>query len=493
MMITFSKKVLTGIFLVFAAVTCCLLFFRMPTLIFAIYAALALVLANRLGDRGFIVFVIAGTLLIRLAYVATVDTQPESDFKLLYDAAVSFAKGDYSFNRLFYFQEWAYQTGFVIYQGIIIRIFGEAAGIAALKILNCIWNTGITLLIYLIAKNFFSERSSRLAAVFYLGFVFPVTFVSILSNQHISGFLILLGVYVLIDRKVIKMKPMFRSIVAGFLLAVGNIMRPEALIVIASLAVYFFVLLFRAGDRRERIAAVVQFLAVLIVYFAVNGAASWAIAQSGINPYGLNNNNIYWKFVVGLNYEKRGSYNEQDYRLVYGNNLSPAERKELEKNIIAERLGIGPLKMVRLFAMKIESLWCDSALHWSYDYLLKYGKVIDLRFCQIRFSDIDAVMTDLNELFIFTAMILSFAGILSMRRDKTDDRLIIPVAVLVVSFIIYLFIEVQPRYAYLLQPFLFVLSGSGWEMLGRLDAAPIRQAWAELAEHARKGTGSHKG
>lgn len=481
MVLKLIKKSLAFFFVVFIGAICFLMIFRVPTAIYLAYVVLSLFLVYRTSGKSFIILLVLGSFLIRLAYISIIDTPLESDFKLLYEAAVLFSRGDYSFNQYYYFKEWAYQTGFVIYQGIVVRIFGQAGGIIALKVLNCFWNTGITLLIYLIARNFFKEQSSRLVSVLYMGFIFPVTFVSVLSNQHISTFLILLGLYFLIDQRLIRMRPLPRGLIAGFLLALGNILRPEALIVMSSLLAYFLILLLRAGNRRQRMERIMQGLAVFLIYLAVNSLASQAIIESGINPEGLKNNNIYWKFVVGLNYESKGRYNEQDEKLIERGILPMEEMKELEKNLIRERLGIGPFKMANLFLQKIQTFWCDSALDWSYNHILRPNKPVRLFFNPVRFSDIDAVLKDLNELFIYTAMTLSLLGMITRRKSLMDDGLVIPAAILVVSFVIYLFIEVQPRYAYLQQPFLFILGGAGWDFLSdRLNAATLKPVWERL-------------
>lgn len=482
-MIKAIKWTLTCMLIIFLGAICFLMVFRMATAIFIVYTALALILVKRIGNRGFIIFIILGTFLIRLIYICTVNTPLDSDFELLYEAAVLFSQGDYSFGQQVYFQEWAYQTGFVIYQGLVIKIFGQAGSILALKILNCIWNTGITLLIYLIARNFFGEKPSRLASVLYSGFVFPVTFVSVLSNQHISTFFIMLALYFLLDKRVIRLRSLFRSLIAGFLLALGYIMRPDALIVMASLAVYFFVLLLRAENMRQKLEKAMQFLAVSLTFLALTRLASYAIRESGINGQGLKNNNFYWKFMVGLNYDSGGRYNEQDYQLVYGGNKSIEEKKELEKALIRERLGINPLKLANLFLQKIQNMWCENALDWSYKHLLESDRTVNLLFSHVRFSDVDAVLKDLNELFIYASMILSLLGTLAWRKARMHDGLLIPVAILAASFVLYLFIEVQPRYAYMQQPFLFILSGFGLEIIYRaFNGFSLGQVWARLRD-----------
>lgn len=236
----------------------------------------------------------------------------------------------------------------------------------------------------------------------------------------------------------------------------------------------------------ERIA---QCLVVVLIYLAVNSMASQAIIKSGINDQGLKNNNVYWKFVVGLNYESKGSYNEKDYKLMYESNLSLEEKKELQKDLILKRLRIDPLKLVNLFMVKIQTMWCDSALDWSYKHILMSNRVVYLFSNPVKFSDIDAVLKDLNELFIYTAIGLSLLGMLTRWKSQMKDELLIPVTILVISFVIYLFIEVQPRYAYLQQPFMFILSGAGLEiLLYRLNGFNLKQAWARLWKCAKEGS-----
>ena len=60
--------------------------------------------------------------------------------------------------------------------------------------------------------------------------------------------------------------------------------------------------------------------------------------------------------------------------------------------------------------LKIQTMWCDSALDWSYKHILMSNKVVYLFSNPVKFSDIDAVLKDLNELYIYTAIGLSLLG-----------------------------------------------------------------------------------
>ena len=71
----------------------------------------------------FSVFLFALSLLIHGAAVALLTTPIESDFALQYEASQQFARGDYSFQETAYFQRWGYQTGLVIWQGTLLKLW----------------------------------------------------------------------------------------------------------------------------------------------------------------------------------------------------------------------------------------------------------------------------------------------------------------------------------------------------------------------------------
>lgn len=480
MLLKFFRNTLTGSFLIIFCLAVFLLIFRIPTVIFAIYIVFALFATYRLKDKWFLVFLLLGAFIIRFIYINIVHTPPESDFKLMYDAAVLLSKGDYSFSQSRYFMDWGYQTGFVAYQGTVIQLFGEAHAIYILKTLNCLWNTGLTLLIYLIAKNHFKEKSARLASVLYMGLTFSITFVSVLSNQHISIFLIVLGIFFLIDTRILRMKPLFRSLLAGTFIALGNIMRPEGLIIITSLMVYFAILFIRSNNK-QRLKVVISAAGLFVIYIALNLLFSHIIIDKGINASGLKNNNFYWKFVTGLNYESKGTYNDQDVNLVLSSQMTKDERENLEIKLIRERLSIGPLKLGNLFVNKIQELWCDNPMVWSYNYILRSENPVHLLGNPVKFSDIDAVLQDVQELFTLTVLVLCLIGVLK-RRKSFDDAVFIYIAILVISFFLYLFIEVQPRYVYLQEIFLFILGGAGLDVLSdKFNKSGMKSALKSLA------------
>lgn len=444
---TLGKAVL-GIYLFVFAVIAAIIGVNVPFAIFLAYSLICFLISFKLDIKGkyfgLILFALAFT--FRVACILYIKTPPQSDFKVLYNAAHSYAAGDYSFNKLNYFFDWAYQTSFVIYQGIVIKIFGTGHALVALKLLNAIYSSASCLLIYLVARNFVSDKTARFSSLLCAGLIFPLTFATVLSNQHLSTYLALLGLFIITDKK-IKLNGMLRHVLAGFLIGLSNVIRPEGILIIGALLVAYLIRLIKpANEKRREIA--VSFLILLAIYLGTNFMASQAVIYSGVNPAGLTNNNVLWKFVEGLNYETKGTYSPKDTEIVYENDLSNQERKELEMSMIRERLAMGPKKWVQLFINKQFFLWSDTPIFWTYGYLEDTKKSINLCGLQIPFSEVTDTLDDTHSMQMSILIILSLIGALKSFRDEINGRLLIYYLIVLFTAGIYTIIEVQTRYVY---------------------------------------------
>ena len=73
------------------------------------------------------------SIVIRLIVVLLLNFPQLTDFSILLEAAKSFAKGNFDFQNTSDFTTWAYQTGFVIYEGLVLKLFNN---VLILKLLN---------------------------------------------------------------------------------------------------------------------------------------------------------------------------------------------------------------------------------------------------------------------------------------------------------------------------------------------------------------------
>ena len=102
-------------------------------------------------------------LAIALGVVFLFGAQPVQDFKTMYDAACQLARGSREYLQTDYFYNWAYQTGFVAYEALVARLFGE--GLLPLQVLNAVRMAGTGCLVYGIARRFLPETGAMAASL----------------------------------------------------------------------------------------------------------------------------------------------------------------------------------------------------------------------------------------------------------------------------------------------------------------------------------------
>lgn len=294
--------------------------------------------------KNFPLFLVIFSLLTKIIAVIVLDIPIQVDYKYMYDASICVINGDFSFVNTLYFSNWGYQLGHVLYQALMLMIFNN---VLFLRILNCVFSTVITLLIYLILKKFTSEKSARIMSLVYCISLYPIYLNAILGNQPLSLMLILIGIYFLLTKK----NDFVHLIVVGILIGLGNIERPEGIIYLLTIFIYHIFTL-------KNVKLILKNTAIIVLsYVVVTQAASFILIRSGVNEIGFKNNDPLWKFLVGFNYDYNGKINPEDYQYTV--------TKELEKETLINRLKDFN-KMPNLFYQKIKILWLYDDLEDSF-------------------------------------------------------------------------------------------------------------------------------
>ena len=134
---------------------------------------------------------------IRLVFIIIFNVPQVYDFATLLDASHMFSRGDFSFSSWFHFHTWGYQTGFVIYQGILLKLFNSEF---LLKLLNVIYSSCLVYLVYSFGKRISNEKSARLVSLLYMIFPFYVFLDSVMVNHHLASLLMYLGIVFLLKK-----------------------------------------------------------------------------------------------------------------------------------------------------------------------------------------------------------------------------------------------------------------------------------------------------
>ena len=384
------------------------------------------------------------SIVIRLIVVLLLNFPQLTDFSILLEAAKSFAKGNFDFQNTSYFTTWAYQTGFVIYEGLVLKLFNN---VLILKLLNIIYSSTLVVLIYQIGKKICTEKSARMASLLYMFFPFSIYMNTILANHHIATFLTYIGIFLLLKEN----KKLKHYILAAILISFGNIMRPEGTIIVFAFILYEIFKL-----QKGKIKQIIKYTSVFVVVYLVIGvSASLIITQTGINKQGLKNNNPEWKFVLGFNYDSCGYYNEED-------TIYLSDRKK-EREVIKERIMVNPIKMTQLMTCKIDNFWLQSDI--SVKHNMYITKKINILGMKINFMDIEKIFITFNKLLYLLTLFAGLTGIIYNRKKIIKSSAFFFVILMMVTFGVYLLIEIQPRYAYFIQVSIFILSTYGYDML----------------------------
>lgn len=402
------------------------------------------------GDRATAIILFAVRFGLAMAVILLVGAQPVQDFNTMYTAAQELAQGGRGYLDNIYFFNWAYQTGFVVYESLILRLFGP--GQLPLQVMNSIWLGGIGILVYRIALRLLPRKAAVAASVLYAVYPAPYFLAAVLTNQHIAAFFFYLALYLLVRRE--ELSPP-QAALAGAVIALGNVMRPIGVIlVLAALCWRAGRLLLGIEKGRARAAGALVLLAVS--YQAVFSLFSGAVAWSGINPEGLVNNQPMWKFVLGLNQESSGTWNRADYEAYLF--LPTQQADQAMRETVKARLEAGPAALGRLAVRKSAVMWGDNEyMFWGFGHLdgqKKLGPLTVDQYTQV------LARGDKGVYIAAFALALAGAAVL-LRRGTRGGPALLLAFLLCGYYAVHLIVEVQSRYRYFLMPAVFLLAGVG--------------------------------
>lgn len=431
------------------------LYYGLPCLF--LFGAAAL-LPNRPHAPMFGMALFLAALLLKGAMAALFQTQPESDFSLFYAAAQQLAQGNNLLNETPYFQCWAYQSGFVAWMALWIKFFG--ADVAFFKGMNVLLSALTHLLIYLFARRFASERGARVAALAFL--FYPGTFflIPLLTNQHLSEFLLLAALWVCTLPAASARRRALQSAAGGLLLALSNFIRPTAAVVLLAAAGYGLIQFVESTRGERRKAGGMLFF--LLSYGLVWAALSGAVQITGLNQNGLTSQAPEWKFILGLNEATAGQYNSADEAAVFGPN---GPRQEVLRALLRERISLPPNRMFALFWRKIEQMWGSfEDTFW----LFTRGFWDELNTSGIG----TAVLYWMDKLrrlscgYYMVAGVLAGVGAFSqLKRRSLPESAALAMLTALAYFCAHLFIEIQVRYRSTMTLFLMLLTAPGADVI----------------------------
>lgn len=422
------KKIIPWFLLLFISILIFISSFENGILLSLLSLIIIYLFVDKVKIKNFTLFLILFSLITKLAAVIVLKIPLRGDYYLMYHASKSVLRGDLSFANDGYFGVFGYQLFNVFYQSLILKIFKYGF---TLKILNCIYSSIITLLIYKISKKVSNEKAARISSLIYGVALYPIYLNTIYGNQQLSLMLILLGVYLVLEKDN-KIKYL---LLAGLLLGIGNLERAEGVIYLATLAIYLFI-----SSNKIKVF-LKKFLPIVLIYILVTTSASLIITKTNISKIGFKNANPYWKVLCGLSYEHSGKFNYDDeINFIHDKD---SEIKEIENRLTDFKTLPG------LFYRKIK-------VQYLYDDIDQTFQVNNTK--QFSGLILTVILNYIRVINIFTILLVLIGQI---KRKKRKDWELFIIINFLLYFVAYLIIEVNARYYYNIQVDITILSSIG--------------------------------
>ncbi|AJH72616.1 glycosyltransferase family 39 protein [Bacillus cereus] len=258
------------------------------TIVLVIFVILMLLVASilqyRFTDKQFLGFLIGTSIVVRLSMVLFVDVPIIGDMKAMFESAKQVAIGNSVENVT--------QLPFIIYESIIIRIFGDT--VFALQLFNILFCTGTAFFIYRIAAMVFGEECGRIASVFYVLYIPNIFVSSLLTSESLAIFLFYLACYILLYK---GLDHPYMWVFSAILFACSNMIFPMGLFLPIFIAVYVLLIEFFQSAMKQKV--LLKMIGILILFYSAHFGVSYGIQTMGMSQYTLSNETYVQSVLIG--------------------------------------------------------------------------------------------------------------------------------------------------------------------------------------------------
>lgn len=204
-----------------------------------------------------------------------------------------------SFDKTNYFYFYNFQTGFVMYLALVIKIFGSH--LIFLKIFEILFMSLTNVFVYKIASKVYTKKIGIISSIIYSLLFFNIAGSSIINNQHFSTLLVILSIYFFIKDKC------FYYVLSGILVGIANIIRPSSIIILISFCLFLLWKLLINNFKTWK-TFLIGFLLIILSAFSTMKIFDYNLLNLNVVPTStLSSNAKYFKFVLGIH--GNGIYN----------------------------------------------------------------------------------------------------------------------------------------------------------------------------------------
>lgn len=395
--------------------------------------------------------ILAIACIVRVLWLLNVNSVPNSDFNTMYECGKAFLQGDTSmFWGTAYIARFPHLTIMVLYMALMIKVFPDP--LIAMKVTNLILGVVVVYLIYLIVKKVFdSKRLAMYAAL--MAAIFPplVTYTATFCTENIAIPFYLLSIYLFL--LVIKSKKSWTILIlCGISLAVGNLFRMVAIVMIVAYGLY--ILIYTKDNIKLKVRNI---MVIGISYWIIMLSVSGILQATKIteNPLWRGSEPAITSMLKGTHYESGGRWNPEDAALPEDCNFDYDMIEEKSKEIIIERLTTTePSKLAYFYLRKFAMQWNEGDLAGA------FWSQLDVPSEEI-IVNIDGAGSGVLQLVYVIVIVLMLIGTFNRKRINKNSEINLFYLILCGYGATYLITESQARYSYIACWVLIILAVVG--------------------------------
>lgn len=381
-----------------------------------------------------VLLVLGGATLIYLILLLTFDSQPASDWGAIWQQAQDIAAGTFDGadkTGYLYFFNW--QIGMASFEALLIKIFG--VNFAILKVINVILLNLISYLTYLVAKKTVGKTAAVYAFVFTAFFIPYLVTAGQFTNHQVSLVLILAAVLL------INKDRYWTVCVAGALLAVLNVFRPMAIVIIVACVCYAVYKLIR--DKRKYVDILIKFALLTASFVIVLVGFNTLFIELKYTDMPVSSARLpYFKFDKGLNGYTMPMDDLEEYNYDYD------AYNEWQKQNVAAALK-RPLHTTAFVAKKMINF--AGTFDWEIEMSYNHDQTI------VTAYPVKAMYSTGWFTYLFIVVAAGIGYYLYRKQSKGN------IDFLTICFIglilVYIFIEAFSSYRFEAYPFLLIMAG----------------------------------
>ncbi|MGR3776264.1 ArnT family glycosyltransferase [Bacillus paramycoides] len=382
------------------------------TIVLVIFIILILLVASilqyRFTDKQFLVFLISISIVVRLGVVLFTDVPMIGDMKAMYESAKQLAIGNNIGDVT--------QLPFIIYESIVIRIFGDT--VFTLQLFNILFCAGTAFFIYRIASMVFGEECGRIASVFYALYIPNICMSSLLTAESLAIFLFYCACYILLYK---GLDHPYMWGISAIVFALSNMIFPLGLFLPIFIAVYVLLIeLFQSATKQKLL---LKMIGILILFYSTHFGVSYGIKTMGMSQYTISNETYVQSVLIGKSENGEKTSGNQSVKEHIDQKLKEieVERFKLLKPVINEFSdeGINSIlfKCEKLIYIAVTLFMVIALLHFLIKkqqnegymlFLLLIGGYVSLRLFQVDMAYYNIIMPALFILQSFGVYISYF-------------------------------------------------------------------------------------